>query len=260
MYKITCNIAGGLGNQLFQVATVLATAWDQEKEPIFEKKEPTGYIHATRESHWDNIFHNINVVEKLNEKFVIHNELHSQDYKKIPNIQENLILNGYFQTSKYFDKYSSKIVSIFTLEKKDSDIVDMYVNKLRNEYPSKKLVGIHIRRTDYVKLGWDLKLEYFLQAMNFFNKENTVFVCFTDDPKWCKQHIPNIIISDNQKDYIDMFIFSKMDSYIMSNSTFSWWGVYLGNQEKKKKVIAPKPRWIPPIYNIGIYEPNWEII
>lgn len=251
---------GGLGNQLFQIATTLATAWDQDKEPIFERKEPEGYTHATRLSYWDNIFQKINTVEKLEEKFVMYNESHNQIYTKIPNKHENLKIKGYFQTSKYFDKYASKLINLFTLPKKDSEIVDAYINKIRNNYPTKKLVGIHVRRTDYVKLGWDLKIEYFLHATSLFDKEHTVFVCFTDDPGWCKQYIPNIIICENQKDYIDMFIYSKMDAYIMSNSTFSWWGVYLGNMDKKKRVIAPKARWIQPIYNPDIYESNWNTI
>ena len=37
--KITCDLIGGLGNQLFQVATTLATAWDNNFEPISNKKE-----------------------------------------------------------------------------------------------------------------------------------------------------------------------------------------------------------------------------
>ena len=47
---------------------------------------------------------------------------------------------------------------------------------------------------------------------------------------------------------------SKMDSIIMSNSTFSWWGVYIGNI---KNVVCPYP-WLKNVYyNKDIYDDTW---
>ena len=231
MYKITCHTMGGLGNQLFQISTTLSAAWEQNKEAIFEKKDPEGYIHANRPSYWDTVFNKIKTVGKLEGIFSRYDEQWDHRYNKIPDLPSNLLIKGYFQTSKYFDKYAERLLQLFTIPENDMDTVNNYIDKLRLDNPKKQLIGLHVRRTDYIKLGWDLKLDYFLRAMDYFNTilDNPIFVCFTDDPIWCKQNIPNIIICENQKDYIDMFIYSKLDSYIMSNSSFSWWGVYMGN-------------------------------
>jgi hypothetical protein len=51
-----------------------------------------------------------------------------------------------------------------------------------------------------------------------------------------------------------MFVISKLDGFIMSNSTFSWWGVYIGNI---KDVLVPFPWFKNAKYNLNIYEDDW---
>ena len=43
----------------------------------------------------------------------------------------------------------------------------------------------------------------------------------------------------NEKDYIELFIMSKMKYHITSNSSFGWWGAWLSESEK---VVAPN-KW-----------------
>lgn len=97
--------------------------------------------------------------------------------------------------------------------------------------------------------------------MNVFDKENTVFICISDDMKWCVDNLPNIVPCEQNIDYLEMFIYSNLDSYIIANSTFSWWAVFFGNADKNKRVIAPKEPWIRNCdTNSYIYEPDWEKI
>ena len=75
-----------------------------------------------------------------------------------------------------------------------------------------------------------------------------------------KENLPldnSVIIDWNQgKDsYKDMFLMSKCKHNIIANSSFSWWGAWL-NQNQQKIVIAPK-KW----NNLGNYTdicpPDW---
>ena len=259
MYQITCHTMGGLGNQLFQIATTLATAWEYNLDPVFINKNPEGYTYAQRENYFGSVFRNLNIVPTLNlSGFLQHTEHSNHSFSKINNPNKNLLLRGYFQTSRYFNKYIDKLHDVLTIPDTDMENVSKYIDKLRETYKGKKLIGIHVRRTDYLKLNWDQPLSYYLSAMNNFDQENSVFVCFSDDIDWCKKNLPNIIPSENNKDYVDMFIFSQMDGYILSSSSFSWWGVFFGNKDKKKTVISPKSPWIRNnSYNQYIWEKDW---
>ena len=49
----------------------------------------------------------------------------------------------------------------------------------------------------------------------------------------------NFHLLNNQNEIEDLYAISQCNSVIMSNSTFSWWGAWLG--KKKEKIIFPKP-------------------
>jgi hypothetical protein len=75
--------------------------------------------------------------------------------------------------------------------------------------------------------------------MENFN-EVTTFIVFSDDEKWIKENIKgkNIIYIQRNHDYIDLYLMSQCNHNIIANSTFSWWGAWLNNNQNKK-VVAP---------------------
>lgn len=253
MTYITCKLLGGLGNQLFQIATTLATAMKYNLTPVFKKEEPESYEYAQRHSYWNNIFRNLNVINDLDtSRFAILHEDYSKRYMKFSNPSSDILLNGYFQCSKYFNNYKSEIKQLFKLTEEDDLIVDKYIAFLRQKFPNKKLVGIQVRRTDYVTLGWELSPEYYNDSQQRYSSD-TEFICFSDDIEWCKLNIKNIYpVEEKFEDYIELFILSKMDSTIISNSSFGWWGTFLNNNISFN--IAPNP-WFKTInYDPCIYD------
>ena len=109
---------------------------------------------------------------------------------------------------------------------------------------------VHIRRGDYTgisNLGF-LKMSYFQEHMRFAFEANQVdeFLIFSDDPDYVKTMLnPEIatkcrIIDFEQNNASANLVAMTAGRYfILSNSTFSWWGASLAGF-KEKTVIAPK--------------------
>jgi hypothetical protein len=88
------------------------------------------------------------------------------------------------------------------------------------------------------------------------------FIIVSDDLDWCKLHFygDNIFFSDFTNDIDDLYLMMMCNNKIMSNSSFSWWGVYLSDFDGK--VITPKIWFGPegPQDTQDIYNKNWILI
>lgn len=74
--------------------------------------------------------------------------------------------------------------------------------------------------------------------------KNPTFFIFSDDISWVKTNLKFkgselIFIDNNNSSPEDMRLLYSCNHFIMSNSTFSWWGAYLGKYPNKK-VIVPE--------------------
>ena len=56
-----------------------------------------------------------------------------------------------------------------------------------------------------------------------------------------------------------MYLMSQCDGHILANSSFSWWGAWLGTN-KDKKVIAPKNWFGPSKSNFNLNDLYFENI
>jgi len=137
---------------------------------------------------------------------------------------------GYYQSEKYFKHCKSELLQ--TLKFREEW-------KIPLSQDTQNIVGIHIRRGDYVGNHFHpvVSLDYINKAKTFFL--NKKFIVFSDDIEWCKENNIGDFYAENQNHYIDLYQMSICSGLIMANSTFSWWGAYLGEQ---KKVVAPL-RW-----------------
>ena len=72
--------------------------------------------------------------------------------KKIKN--SKIIINGYFQ-------------SVNVMKNIIKNCRDIYLKKLRKFLSNRKInyCSIAIRRSDFVKLGWSIKLKYYFKAL-----------------------------------------------------------------------------------------------
>jgi hypothetical protein len=252
MNRITCKLMGGLGNQLFQVATTLVTAVTQNNRmlPVFideapmdwdERKKLESYK-GPRPNYWSSIFHQLMLVTKA-DGYIEYHENPDHKFRQIPQMPINTKIIGYWQSPKYFEHQRTELIQAFTLPKEDMEYVNTKYSQLSN---GKKTLGIHVRRTDYQLINNTIPLDYYLQSLGHFPDGSLKVLIFSDDKKWCQANLEKILKDKsfeyvNEVDYHELFLMSLCDNLIIANSSFSWWGAYLS--QKVNKVICPTP-WL----------------
>lgn len=219
---ISFNKLGNMGrmaNQLFQIATTISLALDNNDKYIFPY-----WVYENDFNLYDCFSHNIMINKEYQEPFF--------HYQPIP-YQENLDLIGFFQSEKYFENNKDVILGLLTPK-----------NGLSKKY---NCTSIHVRRGDYLNLTKEyqqLTMTYYQTAMDMI-KSKQYLIC-SDDIVWCKQNFigNQFIFSENISPVADLIGMISCEHNIIANSSFSWWGAYL-NKNPSKIVIAPK-KWFGP--------------
>jgi len=248
---ISCFLQGGLGNQLFQIATTVSFALDNDIEPVFNLSTHYLPLQGNRAIKYkDNLYHNLKLIDVSEyNKFNIYTEP-KFSYNIIPDQlkQGNYILKGFFQSEKYFLHNRNKIIDLFNPKEILNNQLIKYTPLLDGNTCS-----IHIRRGDYIKFPNEhpiLKIDYYEKAMKGIGMD-VKFLIFSDDILWCKNNLKgdNLFFIDDH-DYVSLCLMSLCENNIIANSSFSWWGAWL-NENKNKKVIAPKS-WFGKNKNLNI--------
>lgn len=193
-------------------------------------------------------------------------EKHYHFDPKILDLPDDVYMDGYWQSEKYFKNVENKIREEFSFKVKPQ----AQNQKLLKQIEKSSSVSLHIRRGDYVKnpavkkILENLGLDYYQETVSMIAKKiaNPHFFVFSDDIGWVKKHLnlkyPTVFIGHNKgpKSFEDLRLMSQCKHNIMANSSFSWWGAWL-NEYPKKIVIAPK-RWFADKRNTSDLIPdNW---
>jgi hypothetical protein len=279
MSYITCYIQGGLGNQLFIIFTTLAVAKKQNLKCAIVKQSDSPSI-TPRKTYFDTLLSNVETQDML--KFSINSIYREPDhmiYSEIPEIKSNTMITGYFQSRKYIDDIRDIIISKISLkDKKDIDIKNLSVKLIRDKANGRKCIFLHVRRGDYLNLShhhYNLPMDYYISAIEKFKeKDECLFVIFSDDMEYCKEVFSQMLQKDEvyycktSKDYVELMIMSEMDGSIIANSSYSWWGAYLMEAKKELAnkespfIISPK-MWITNNYgqnDRNIERHNWMFL
>ncbi len=175
---------------------------------------------------------------------------------------DDVILDGYWQSYKYFEKSYEMIKKHFSKLNFDFDIKDL---KLLNTIRNRNAIAMHVRGGDYLlaqnsKFSGICTSDYYKKAINSIEGDNPVFVVFSNDFKYAES-----ILELKNMEYIkvdwhteddaikDMYMISQCRQHIIANSSFSWWGAYLS---ENKKVICPS-MWVKADENRDIYVDGW---
>jgi len=213
----------------------------------------------------------------LKKKFIIEPQSHSfifdQNVFKYP-LTGTVGLSGYWQTEKYFKNISETIRKEFTLKGSFSNTAASAIADIQ-KCPVPVLV--QIRRGDYAKsaelqnrfglLGTD----YFRRGLKFIadkvNQPITVFFV-SDDVSWVTERLSEILIPEvnahsfisrpGLRDYEEMLVMGYCRHSVISNSSYAWWGAWLGTAPDKI-VVAPKS-WVitPGVGPLDILPQSWH--
>lgn len=264
---IITRIIGGLGNQMFQYAYAKALEQKGHEVKIDISAFETYKLHGGYQLDKYNIDLDSSIKDE-NDKFYKNTFFYKvlrrfgMDFsrrikeksllfdKKLLEIDDNSYLDGYFQCEKYFKDIREIILKQFTINQDISNYTKEIKNKIQNFQNS---CSLHIRRGDFVNstninIHGACDIEYYKKAMKYLEEKvvNINYFIFSDDIEWVKENlaIQNAIYIDSKEKRIpheDIYLMSLCKNNIIANSSFSWWGAWL-NQNEKKMVIAPK-RW-----------------
>jgi hypothetical protein len=273
---VSVNIMGGLGNQMFQLATAYSYSkkYNGTLQIIKNKLNDDG-----RPIYWDSVLHRFKpfLVDNLPNTLSIWRERGATEYSVVPQLPQNgTYLSGYLQSSKYFND-SQTINELKELFKPSQECLDLinskYSELIRNK---ERVIVVHARRTDYlrneyvIKYHGPLDVQYYKEAITkmLLTVENPLFLFSSDDSTFWDgvfKEIPeltdkNKYILDGENEINTLALLQQFSYFIIANSTFSWWATWLS--DSKKKVIAPS-KWFGPTgpqnYK-DIYCDDWELI
>jgi hypothetical protein len=200
--------------------------------------------------------------------FIIEKSYDFDDYYLNLKINRSQYLMGYWAHERYFEDIRSILIDEFKLQDEFSENNARLVKQIHET----NSVAIHVRRLHQVKTSPDaepqengeeegiaLRTDYYEKAINeILSRDNNLqFFVFSDYPEWAKTYLKlpsSTVFLDNNRgpDIEDFALMAMCKHHIIANSTFSWWGAYLGFSEKQiviapsKAALMPKAlnRWI----------------
>ena len=252
---IYAKLLGGIGNISFIIASAYTLALDNQDEAVFSLN--LGSITRRKNENWwfTTLFAKIKRSKPVNIKVQYREP--SFLYNKIP-YYPNMILNGYFQSEKYFRHRREEILELFLdYKQKINNSLQLKMDLL----PGKK-ISLHIRRGDYLKLQHThniLPIKYYENAIKMMKErlgkdyKDYIYLIFSDDIEWCRKQkilkdLPDVHfvedsdpLSKGPVEVFQLYLMSMCEHNIIANSSFSWWGSWL-NTNGQKIVIAPS-KW-----------------
>lgn len=266
---VVAKIYGGLAGQMLQysigrtlsrkhnTSLYLDLSWYKNKDYQNEQ-----YPREFKLNHLNAVYHVLDDMGPVN-KFIYTKycrglnpfylrRVHEKDFSKfdstVLDAGNNIFLDGYFFSHKYFIANKELLSKELSPKLKLNEQNLYYLEKIRNV----NSVSVHFRRGDYKLTDFHgvLQNSYYQQAVNVIKQkvnDPTLFI-FSDEPMWVRENIkfdlPYEIVDINKDEfnYLDIELMKNCKHNIIANSGFSWWGALL-NYHSNAIVVAPK-KWV----------------
>jgi len=262
---ITCNLMGGLGNQLFQIFSTISYAIQSKNKFVFLNVEKLGIHPSTiRPTYWNTFLSNLKpfLIEELEQPIhvVREKEFSYNDLPLYEIINKNVLIHGYFQSYKYFEQHYEVIYRMLGIEKMKTELLTRlgFTNNILNN-----TISMHFRIGDYKKIQHVHPLatyEYYEKALNHIQSQKSdkiftiYFFCEDDDiedvlqivnPLADKFSLYNFERGNNTiDDWEQMLLMSCCHHNIIANSSFSWWAAYFNTWQDK--IVCYPSVWFGP--------------
>lgn len=280
MNKIITRIKGGLGNQLFCYAAARRLALVNNAELIID--DVTGFARDCqyhRQYMLDSFqipVRKATAIERLEpferyrrgvakwlsrrkpfaeRRYLEQEELDFDERLLALEINGSFYLDGLWQSEGYFKDVEQVI---------REDLQFIPPDDLRNVDMAEEIMGcpsavaLHVRWFDApgTETGSNVSADYYRRSILFMEEKVVapIYYLFSDDPQAARAKLVlpegrECCVSHNRGSaFADMWLMSLCRHFITANSTFSWWGAWLG-QAKGKVIITPavkiqtEPSW-----------------
>lgn len=257
---ISIYLMGGLGNQLFQIFTALAYGMKYKLNVVFPYSEIL-VVGKERHTYWNNflyalIIHTTQYLQDITNTQLFEMPMLREPgfhYAPIPEIKQDFMFYGYWQSYKYFDAFKDILFKKIGLPKIKEDIIEKispfynFKNNIDTQY-----ISLHFRLGDYVAMpdfhptqpcSYYENALYYLCEKTQYKKRIVLYFCESEDNsvvlesihylKEKFQDIEFLKVYDDIPDWKQMVIMSCCNDNIIANSTFSWWGAYMNSAPNK---------------------------
>lgn len=267
------TLSGGLGNQMFQYALFLQQRASGEAVFLYKNKirrhpDHGGYalqrlfdVEQGLKGLWLTRLLLVPVAGPLLKHLLFPRKVREQrlyDYTACAAWLERRAwvgthLVGYWQSERFFAGVRDEVRRAFTFDETKVSIAN---RRLAAAMRGGCSVSLHVRRGDYVSTGFSWMYggictpEYYCRAMQTLEEHvsHPLYYVFSDDLPWVREHLPlpadAVLVDGNTgaDGWQDLFLMTCCRHHIVANSSFSWWGAYLGTYPDTI-VVAP-PAWV----------------
>lgn len=179
----------------------------------------------------------------------------------------NSFLTGYWQDPRNFEEFADQIRH----ELRPRMTAQIRAGQRRIAV-SPRSVAVHVRRGDLVsdpdsaeRYG-ALDVDYYRRAADLVlaKSPKAEFFVFSDDPEWCAAELdfpaPTHVVSGDNAPFEDLSVMAACDDFVIANSTFSWWGAWLGEGADSLIVAPAVPFRSARLNDRPVYPARWQRI
>lgn len=226
---------GRLGNQLFQMASMIGLSKKYNQEIQLPPWKYKGYFKDLPFITNVRPGSQFNHLEEINFHYV------ESDWDALAS--GNHDVSGWLQSEKYWVHCIGDIKKALEWEPHFQKNI-LKTTKIKD---IQNAIAISVRRGDYVgNPNYDLlPVSYYMQALreHFPDYLDRQILIFSDDIPYCKIHfsgLPNVWFAEGLNDICQLCLMSNCDSFVISNSTFAWWGAYLAElRNPEARIVRP---------------------
>ncbi len=249
---LTPKLQGGLGNQLFELATAYSLSKAHGKQLQLTESLINNSIHSSV-NYMDTIFKNFSsYLTSVQPEKQINNRMSASQYTTLINDISPLELKGYNHNWREIHPYRAEFISMLDFN-----------TSIETKYPKlSESAFIHIRGGDFKSFDYlNVKLkDYYNNAIVLLKSHNVKHLyVFTNDKTYTESfdlfnNIDHTYVDENE--YDSLYLMSRCGAGgIASNSTFSWWGLYL-NLDRPHLIIPQN--WILEEHRPDDYYPDFH--
>jgi hypothetical protein len=248
----------GLGNQLFMVAAGLVMR-DESGRPLVITSGGTPSNPHSKHDYTKSIFRGVSTIDAVPEdavqKGVGKGAFTAWETSEFCASDDSghIIINGHCQYGPPLFRHVDMLVSYFK-------------NNLSHAQLPPNRAGVHIRRGDYLQyqdMFPIVPISYYREAMRLVSDRHPSvhFMVFSNDTEWCRAQ-PEFACCTVVEEADELKSLAMMTActtaFVCANSTFSWWGAFLGAHAAGGTVVAPKLWFKHDI--VQLYDKHWIVL